>query len=53
VPAVIALGLLLYIYFHPGVRSARQEAAMAALEAAEHDERVVELDARRRRRASG
>jgi UDP-GlcNAc:undecaprenyl-phosphate GlcNAc-1-phosphate transferase len=53
VPAVIALGLLLYIYFHPGVRSARQEAAMAELEAAERDERVVELDARRRKRASG
>jgi UDP-GlcNAc:undecaprenyl-phosphate GlcNAc-1-phosphate transferase len=53
VPAVIALGLLLYIYFHPGVRSARQEAAMAELEGAEPDDRVVELDAQRRKRASG
>jgi len=34
VPGVIGLGLLLYIYFHPGVRSRRQEAAMAAHDAA-------------------
>ena len=27
-PTIVALGLLLYIYFHPGVRSARQEAAL-------------------------
>jgi UDP-GlcNAc:undecaprenyl-phosphate/decaprenyl-phosphate GlcNAc-1-phosphate transferase len=33
VPAVIALGLLLYIYFHPGVRSARTAAAAETTEA--------------------
>jgi len=57
--AVAALALLLYIYFHPGVRSARQEqadAAAAAAEAAaiEADRAaragVVELDERRRAR---
>ena len=65
VPAVIALGLLLYIYFHPGVRSARQEAAMADLDAAvtspdkgdeparDDSDSVVALDEHRRKRASG
>jgi UDP-GlcNAc:undecaprenyl-phosphate GlcNAc-1-phosphate transferase len=50
--AVAALGLLLYIYFHPGVRSARQEQAAAeAAEAAEAERAaVVELDERRRAR---
>jgi UDP-GlcNAc:undecaprenyl-phosphate GlcNAc-1-phosphate transferase len=43
--AVIALGLLLYIYFHPGVRSAREAAADAA-PTAESGE-VVELESRR------
>jgi UDP-GlcNAc:undecaprenyl-phosphate GlcNAc-1-phosphate transferase len=50
--AVAGLALLLYVYFHPGVRSARWEAAAAA---APPDDRapVVELDRRRaeRRRA--
>jgi UDP-GlcNAc:undecaprenyl-phosphate GlcNAc-1-phosphate transferase len=50
-PAVVALGLLLYIYFHPGVRSARQEAALT--EAAADSESVVELDRHRKKRASG
>jgi hypothetical protein len=49
-PAVVALGLLLYIYFHPGVRSARQEAALSE---AEGSESVVELEEHRRKRASG
>jgi UDP-GlcNAc:undecaprenyl-phosphate GlcNAc-1-phosphate transferase len=58
VPAIVALGLLLYIYFHPGVRSRRQEAAMAELEASlgpadPPSDSVVELDRHRRRRASG
>ena len=50
--AVAALGLLLYIYFHPGVRSARQEQADQAAQAAMEAERaaVVELDERRRAR---
>jgi UDP-GlcNAc:undecaprenyl-phosphate GlcNAc-1-phosphate transferase len=62
-PAVIALGLLLYIYFHPGVRTARQAepdagavpGAEGGREAAgvEVDDSVVELDRHRRRRASG
>ncbi|HEY7106207.1 MAG TPA: MraY family glycosyltransferase [Acidimicrobiia bacterium] len=59
-PAVIALALLLYIYFHPGVRTARQEAAAggaaglsAASEEAPHDDSVVELETHRRKRASG
>ena len=46
--AVIALGLLLYIYFHPGVRSLRAAPPVPAEEgdAAE----VVALDERRARR---
>ena len=55
VPGIVALGLLLYIYFHPGVRSARQEAALteAANSAAANSDSVVELDRHRRKRASG
>jgi UDP-GlcNAc:undecaprenyl-phosphate/decaprenyl-phosphate GlcNAc-1-phosphate transferase len=58
VPAIVALGLLLYIYFHPGVRSQRQEAAMAELEASlsppdAPSDAVVELDRHRQKRASG
>jgi hypothetical protein len=48
--AVGALALLLYIYFHPGVRSARAEAdAAVAMEALEQEEtgEVVELEPRR------
>jgi hypothetical protein len=68
-PAVIALGLLLYIYFHPGVRTARQgepeggvgvgaggEAGHEELDAPADDatsDSVVELDRHRHRRASG
>jgi UDP-GlcNAc:undecaprenyl-phosphate GlcNAc-1-phosphate transferase len=61
-PAVIALGLLLYIYFHPGVRNARHEGeaatgvdagAAAGSEPSGPDDSVVELDRHRRRRASG
>ena len=45
--AVLALGLLLYIYFHPGVRSAR--AAEAPGETGEDDDaaEVVDLEPRR------
>jgi UDP-GlcNAc:undecaprenyl-phosphate GlcNAc-1-phosphate transferase len=59
VPAVIGLGLLLYIYFHPGVRSTRQQAALGETEpgadaaADDGSDGVVELDRHRRRRASG
>ncbi|HXY92854.1 MAG TPA: MraY family glycosyltransferase [Acidimicrobiia bacterium] len=53
VPAVIGLGLLLYIYFHPGVRSARHEAALESQGEAPPADRVIELDRHRRRRASG
>jgi UDP-GlcNAc:undecaprenyl-phosphate/decaprenyl-phosphate GlcNAc-1-phosphate transferase len=52
-PAIVALGLLLYIYFHPGVRSARQEAALTEAADAANSESVVELDRHRRKRASG
>ena len=47
---VVGLALLLYVYFHPGVRSARWEAAGADLP---ESASVVELDRRRaeRRRA--
>jgi UDP-GlcNAc:undecaprenyl-phosphate GlcNAc-1-phosphate transferase len=52
--AVIGLALLLFVYFHPGVRSAREEAAAEAAEdAAAGSDRVVELDERRRARGSG
>ncbi len=45
------LGLLLYIYFHPGVRTAKDRAALEASEAAEAaPDAVVTLDARRRAR---
>jgi UDP-GlcNAc:undecaprenyl-phosphate GlcNAc-1-phosphate transferase len=52
---VVGLGLLLYVYFHPGVRSAREEAAMARELAgsAPASDDVVELDERRRARGSG
>jgi len=52
--AVVALGLLLYIYFHPGVRSLR--AAPPAPETAPEADSgadVVELAARRDARGSG
>jgi UDP-GlcNAc:undecaprenyl-phosphate GlcNAc-1-phosphate transferase len=51
--AVIGLGLLLYVYFHPGVRSAREQAELDRAEAAEAaatDDTVVELDPRRKAR---
>jgi UDP-GlcNAc:undecaprenyl-phosphate GlcNAc-1-phosphate transferase len=46
---VVGMGLLLYVYFHPGVRSVREEAALAK-ESAESDG-VVALDERRRRKS--
>jgi UDP-GlcNAc:undecaprenyl-phosphate GlcNAc-1-phosphate transferase len=57
--AVVALGLLLYIYFHPGVRS--QRAAPVALDGAgdgagdgdDHGADVVELAPRRESRGGG
>ncbi len=58
-PAVIALALLLYIYFHPGVRTARQadptegDEAPPGPESGPGDDSVVELDRHRHRRASG
>ena len=58
-PAVIALALLLYIYFHPGVRTARQsdpaegDEAPPGPESGPADDSVVELDQHRHRRASG
>jgi UDP-GlcNAc:undecaprenyl-phosphate GlcNAc-1-phosphate transferase len=55
--AVIGLGLLLYVYFHPGVRSAREQAELdpsaATGEAGEGDDAsdtVVELEPRRKAR---
>jgi UDP-GlcNAc:undecaprenyl-phosphate GlcNAc-1-phosphate transferase len=51
--AVVALGLLLYVYFHPGVRSLRSERAAAAEPEAEHEEKVVELAPRRAARGRG
>jgi UDP-GlcNAc:undecaprenyl-phosphate GlcNAc-1-phosphate transferase len=52
---VVGMGLLLYVYFHPGVRSAREEAAIAreSAVAAPANDGVVELDERRRARGSG
>jgi UDP-GlcNAc:undecaprenyl-phosphate GlcNAc-1-phosphate transferase len=46
---VVGMGLLLYVYFHPGVRSVREEAALARESAAPDD--VVKLDERRRRKS--
>jgi UDP-GlcNAc:undecaprenyl-phosphate GlcNAc-1-phosphate transferase len=43
--AVVALGLLLYIYFHPGVRSVR--ATPAEPDTEDDSGEVVELEARR------
>jgi UDP-GlcNAc:undecaprenyl-phosphate GlcNAc-1-phosphate transferase len=51
--AVAALALLLYIYFHPGVRSARQGQARPDDDAEVEAAAVVELEARRRARGSG
>ena len=58
--AVIALGLLLYIYFHPGVRSLRAGRPDAAAEAGVDDASsdgpgadVVELAPRRESRGGG
>ena len=45
---VIALGLVLYVVFHPGVRSAR-DAALEAQDAAELGDDVVDLNARRQK----
>jgi UDP-GlcNAc:undecaprenyl-phosphate GlcNAc-1-phosphate transferase len=48
---VAALGLLLYVYFHPGVRSVRDaplEAPTPALPGPEEPPAVVDLDAHRR-----
>jgi UDP-GlcNAc:undecaprenyl-phosphate GlcNAc-1-phosphate transferase len=52
--AVVGMGLLLFVYFHPGVRSAREAREEAAL-ARDGGEAngVVELDERRRARGSG
>jgi len=47
---VAGMGLLLYVYFHPCVRSVREEAALAK-ESAGTDAGVVELDERRRRKS--
>jgi UDP-GlcNAc:undecaprenyl-phosphate GlcNAc-1-phosphate transferase len=44
---VVALGLLLYIYFHPGVRTAREDARDDAPDDTSGAGEVVELDARR------
>jgi hypothetical protein len=44
---VVALGLLLYIYFHPGVRTAREDAREDAPDDTSGAGEVVELDARR------
>jgi len=43
--AVLALGLLLYVYFHPGVRSTRAEGDAAPV--TEEPAEVVELEPRR------
>ncbi|HEX9467307.1 MAG TPA: MraY family glycosyltransferase [Acidimicrobiia bacterium] len=50
--AVVALGLMLFIYFHPGVRSARERAVDAA-EADTDAAPVVELEPRRAARRRG
>jgi hypothetical protein len=63
--AVVAMGLMLYIYFHPGVRTAREE-ARAGFEAgseagSEVDEdgdaevaaEVVDMEERRQARENG
>jgi UDP-GlcNAc:undecaprenyl-phosphate GlcNAc-1-phosphate transferase len=52
---VAGMGLLLYVYFHPGVRSVREEAALAkeSGNGAPASEDVVKLDERRRARGSG
>ena len=44
--AVVALGLMLYIYFHPGVRTAREEARAGGDPEAE----VVDIEQRRQAR---
>jgi hypothetical protein len=49
--AVIALGLLLYIYFHPGVRNVRAAGPTEPEEAQGAD--VVELAPRRESRGGG
>ena len=52
--AVVGMGHLLFVYFHPGVRSARDRSEAEGDAAAEpeivDDQRVVELDERRRAR---
>jgi UDP-GlcNAc:undecaprenyl-phosphate GlcNAc-1-phosphate transferase len=54
--AVIGLGLLLYVYFHPGVRSAREQAELDRAAAGEAEgggdasDTVVELEPRRKAR---
>ena len=50
--AVIALGLLLYVYFHPGVRS-RRAGPVAGDDAPEGGADVVELAPRRESRGGG
>jgi hypothetical protein len=47
---VIAMGLLLYIYFHPGVRILRTAAPAEEAGAGESTGDVVALDERRARR---
>jgi UDP-GlcNAc:undecaprenyl-phosphate GlcNAc-1-phosphate transferase len=49
--AIGALALMLYILFHPGVRSARLERARPAVEAPAAPPGVVDFEAARRRRA--
>jgi len=55
--AVVALGLLLYIYFHPGVRTAREERGEAAREEARAEAadaaEVVDIEERRQARGNG
>ena len=52
--AVVALGLMLYIYFHPGVRTAREEARQEADQDADRDagqdSAVVDMEERRQAR---
>jgi UDP-GlcNAc:undecaprenyl-phosphate GlcNAc-1-phosphate transferase len=49
--AIAALALMLYIWFHPGVRSARLERAETHPEAVEAGAGVVDFEEARRRRA--
>lgn len=50
---VVGLGLMLYIYFHPGVRTAREEARAGSEADAEADAEVVDIEERRQARGRG